>query len=299
MVGPWHHDQIYTEKSTVGDENFGSVSVIGYEKLKQMTLDWFDYTLKGKKNNFSERKDVTLFMMNENKWKKFNAWPADEINLQKWYLSNSNEKNNKGGLSVISENKPSQFSFIFDPYTPVPTVGGSNFHFFPDNLGIKNQADIEKRNDVLVYTSNKIKNDLTIAGNIKATLFASTEGSDTDFTAKLVELRKDGYARIITEGITRLSKTGMFDKIQPGDTLNFTIDLGYSAIKIPSGSKLLLEISSSNFPKYDRNPNTGENSFTASTFKSVKQTVYHGGTTASFISLPVISNKDEGISNGK
>lgn len=299
MVGPWYHDQIYTEKSIVGDEDFGSASILGYGRLKQLSLEWFDFTLKGKKNGFSERKDVTLFVMNENKWKEFNNWPADEINFQKWYLNNKDKKNKKGELTINYGNESSRFSFIFDPYKPAPTVGGSNFHFFPNNLGIKDQSEVEKRNDVLVYTSQEIKKELTIAGNIKISLFASTEGSDTDFTAKLVELRKDGYARIITEGITRLSRTGMFNTIQLGDTLNFTIDLGYTAIKIPGGSKLILEISSSNFPKYDRNPNTGENSFTAATFKSVNQTVYHGGTTASFITLPVISNNDEEKTNGK
>jgi len=169
-------------------------------------------------------------------------------------------------------------TFVFDPMNPVPTRGGVNFHFFPDNLGIKDQRPVEKREDVLVYTSDPFETDIEMIGPLKVILYASTEGKDTDFTAKLVEVRQDGYARIIEDGVIRGRFRNSKEKPQlmkPGKIYKLTIELGATAIRINKGNRLRLEISSSNFPKYDRNPNTGEYTLKAEKFTKVKQTIYH------------------------
>jgi putative CocE/NonD family hydrolase len=178
---------------------------------------------------------------------------------------------------------------------PVPTYGGANFHFFLHLVGVKDQRDIEARDDVLVYTTPALEEDLEIAGPIHAVLHVSTEGTDTDFTAKLVEVRSDGYARIIEEGIIRASYRNGHDGrqlLEPGEVYCLTIDLKSAAIRVPKGNRLRLEVSSSNFPKYDRNPNTGEDPMEARTLRAVTQRVYFGGNTPSHLILPVVENQD-------
>jgi putative CocE/NonD family hydrolase len=186
-------------------------------------------------------------------------------------------------------------TYRFDPMNPVPTYGGANFHFMMHLVGVKDQRDIEKRDDVLVYTAPPLEHDLELAGPIQAVLYVSTEGRDTDFTAKLVEVRADGYARIIEEGIIRMScRNGAGDRelLTPGEVYRVIVDLGETAIRIPRGHRVRLEVSSSNFPKYDRNPNTGEEALLASKLEPVIQQVHFGPGTPSHVLLPVVERTD-------
>jgi putative CocE/NonD family hydrolase len=173
---------------------------------------------------------------------------------------------------------------------PVPTHGGANMHFMLHLLGVKDQSGIERRDDVLVYTSEPLSEAMDIIGPLQAVLYVASEGRDTDFTAKLVELRADGYARIIEEGIIRAStRSGTQRELLEPDTIyRLVVELGSTAIRIPAGSSLRVEISSSNFPKYDRNPNTGEDPLKAPTLRAVQQRVYHGEEHPSHIVLPVL-----------
>jgi putative CocE/NonD family hydrolase len=164
-------------------------------------------------------------------------------------------------------------------------------HFFPDLLGPLDQREIETRDDVLCYTSAPLESDLDIVGHVEATVHASTEGKSTDFTAKLVVVRPDGYARIVTEGIKRdpdVPEDNENAPMVPGKVYAFTIDMGPTAIRVPAGHQLRLEVSSSNFPKYTRNPNTGEAAELAEVFEAVTQTIYHNAEFASVLRLPVL-----------
>ncbi|UCC30425.1 MAG: CocE/NonD family hydrolase, partial [Phycisphaerales bacterium] len=181
--------------------------------------------------------------------------------------------------------------FVYDPMDPVPTTGGVNFHFFLDNLGIKDQRPVEQRDDVLVYTSPRLEKDLEIIGPLQAVVYASTEGKQTDFTAKLVEVRADGYARIIEDGIKRGPDAVSAEEVtagEPGKIYCYSIDLGATGISIKKGHRIRVEISSSNFPKYSRNPNTGEPAEFATEFRKVRQTVVHSPEYPSHIVLPVL-----------
>ncbi len=163
-------------------------------------------------------------------------------------------------------------------------------HYFPDNLGIKDQTEVEKRKDVLVYTSSVLEKPMEIIGSLRVVLYASTEGVDTDFTAKLVQVRPDGYARIIEDGIIRgryRKSLETPDFLEPGKVYKFEIDLGHTAILLPEGSRLRVEISSSNFPKYDRNSNTEIEPFDVVEFKKVEQKVFFSKKHPSHIILPV------------
>lgn len=294
LIGPWFHDQFQTEYTEVGDDDFGPESIMGRNKMCYLALQWFDYILKNKADDFSNEPDVSVFMMGENKWRDFESWPPENVDYQKWYFSSEEGANTLHGDGTLTDGKAGKKgidSFVFDPMDPVPTYGGANFHFFLHTIGIKDQSEIEEREDVLVYTSDILSEDLEIAGPLKVVLNASTKGKDTDFTAKLVEVRKDGYARIIQEGIIRASyRNSQTERqlLKPGSIYELEIDMGATAIRVPAGSRLRVEISSSNFPKYDRNPNTGEDAFRAEKLVAVKQNIYHGKKHPSYLLLPVL-----------
>lgn len=297
LVGPWGHDQAINDQYQVGDVNFEQTAKMGRSKLNNLITDWFDFTIKKKQNSLENMADAELFLMGENKWEEFDEFPSPELTQKTFYVSsagNANTSNGDGRLIKSKSTNEMSDQFMFDPNNPVPTYGGANFHFFPHLLGIRDQSEIENRADVLVYTSDKLKDDLTILGEIKVELFASTEGKDTDFTAKLVEVNKDGYAGIITEGIVRLSrrnKVNQKEKIISGKIYKAEIDLGFTGVTIKKGNRIRLEISSSNFPKYDRNPNTGEDAYEATKLVPVNQTIYHGSKYASKLKLTILDEK--------
>ena len=298
IIGPWHHDQQWTGKTVVGEEDFGPAARIDKQSILQMSLQWFDYWLKGKDSPIVEESPARIFIMGKNEWREASCFPLAATHSQCWYLSSkkgARSINGDGVLSFIQQKGGSDFdSYIFDPMDPVPTKGGVNFHFFRNNLGIMDQRSVEERKDVLVYTSDPFPQDVEIIGPIKVVLFVSTEGKDTDFTAKLVEVRKDGYARIIEDGILRLgyrNSRRKFEPVEPGRIYKITIDLGATAILLKRGHRLRLEVSSSNFPKYTRNPNTGENPLEASFFRKVRQKVFHNEKYPSHLILTVLNKE--------
>jgi putative CocE/NonD family hydrolase len=293
VVGPWHHDQYWGKGTTVGDEDFGPAAQLGNDKIIELTLRWFDYWLKGEQTGIVEEKPVRLFVMGSNTWREYDQWPPRTMKLQKWYLDGSGSANSLSGDGYLSPARPigdSPDSFVYDPVNPVPTTGGVNYHLFRSNLGAKDQRPVEQRDDVLVYTSAPLKDGLEIIGPLQVVLYASTEGRHTDLTAKLVEVWDTGYARIIEDGIKRgPDEAGRAEPevMEPGKIYRFTIDLGATAISVAKGNRLRVEVSSSNFPKYSRNPNTGESPEFASEFKVVTQTIFHTRKYPSHIVLPV------------
>jgi putative CocE/NonD family hydrolase len=283
IVGPWAHDQVWGPATRVGDEDFGSEAALGGEKVVELTVRWFDHWLKGEETGITRDPPVRYFMMDANQWRTSDAWPPRESRTQEWFLDSAGRANSAAGdgrLVAELPRKKTSDGFIFDPLAPVPTAGGANFHHFPEFLGPRDQRAVEERTDVLVYTSAPLESSLQIAGPIDVEVYASTEGVATDFTAKLVEVRADGYARIIADGIRRVKKADLRKPI--------IVTLGHTAMAIPKGSRLRLEVSSSNFPKYARNPNTGETPESAIVFKKVGQRIDHGGRTPSRVRLAVL-----------
>jgi len=294
VIGPWRHDQIWLNETRVGDEDFGAGARMGIEPVGELIARWFSRWLKGDDNGVTREEPVKLFVMGVNEWRTFDAWPPKKIQFQKWRFASHGHANSLAGDGFLANSEPNGAApdtFLFDPMNPVPTAGGANFHFFLDNLGVKDQRDIEKRDDVLVYTSEPLAKDSEIIGPLQAVVYASSEGKQTDFTAKLVEVRDDGYARIIEEGIRRGPDPidgQPVAAMEPGRVYKFTIDLGATAIRIKKGHRVRVELSSSNFPKYSRNPNTGEVAERASKFISVRQRVHHSPEYPSHIALPVM-----------
>jgi len=296
VVGPWIHDQFYTTFTSVGDEDFGPESAMGRERLMQLARQWFDLTLKPAQPALSDWPDARLFVMGANRWRNYGTWPPTEARSHNLYLGSFGNANTLGGDGYLVDYAPEvtrQDTFRFDPMNPVPTYGGANFHFLMHLAGVKDQREIEMREDVLVYTSAPLPDELQISGPVQVVLHAATEGVDTDFTAKLVSVRPDGYARIINEGIVRACyRNGTTERqmLEPGTIYELVIELGATSLVIPAGERIRVEISSSNFPKYDRNPNTGEDALRARTLRPVNQQVFHGGKYGSRLVLPVVPN---------
>ena len=289
-IGPWYHNQFLFGAFEIGDANFGVPSGFGTDEVIALSLRWFDATLRGQKNGILEEPRVTYFMMGQNAWHQAELWPpVVGVHEERWYLGSNGNANSRKGDGTLGRATPEGAPadhFVFDPQDPVPTLGGAVFFYFPDKLGVRDQREIEERQDVLVYTSPPLQKELQITGRIGVHLHVSSSAPDTDFTAKLLVVQPDGYARIVEEGIARV---GHALKPAPpaGTPFELSIDMGYTAISVPTGDRLRLEISSSNFPKYDRNPNTGEDPFLATEFRTAEQTVLHGEGAESYLSLPV------------
>ncbi len=297
VVGPWAHNDVMNGVTRVGDEDFGPSAKMDRQWVLAQTLNWFDHTLALKPidDDFWSAKRVRIFVMGDNHWREFETWPPDDIEYQTWYIDCADRANSAKGSGTLSRELPSGVKydfFVFDPNNPVPTTGGANSHFFPENLGPKDQSSVEARQDVLVYTSQPMEKDFVMLGPIRTILYAATEAKDTDFTAKLVVVRPDGSARNIEDGIIRgryaHPTPDSLPVFVPKKVFQFEIDCGATALRINKGDRLRLEISSSNFPKYDRNPNTGENPFTAVEFKKAQQTVFHYPDFPTCVVIPVL-----------
>lgn len=289
MIGPWMHNQLFTDVSELGEVDFGPASVMGADRLLELSVRWFDETLRGQKGNLLDT-PVTVFRLGAGDWVDLTAWPPEEISRIELFLQSDGSANDPGGNGRLAS-KPAQAlkadQFIYDPADPVPTLGGAVFHFFAHLAGMFDQRVIESRQDVLSYTSPALESTLELLGPVAATLFVSTTGPDTDVTAKLVHVRPDGIALNVADGIARVSHQ-IERRLKPGEIVEITIDLGELAAVFPEGHRLRLDISSSNFPKFDRNPNTGADPFEATRFEKATNTIHHSATRPSRLILPTV-----------
>lgn len=294
IVGPWFHNQEHSKSTAVGEVDFGAGSYLGDSGIRDLALRWFNHWLKNKETGIMNEPEVRIFNIFANEWKNYAQFPPKNTALSPFYLNSSGKANSLAGDGKLSSQAPRQkFSdrFIFNPLQPVPTQGGANFHFFPDQLGLKDQTEIEKRQDVLVYTSEAFQEVQNVLGRVTLRLFATSEGEDTDFTAKLVLLDENGKALNLCDGIIRARHRNGFDKtelLQVGKVYEFSIDLGHIAFQIKPGQRIRLEVSSSNFPKYDRNLNVAMPTVEAEIPKVVRQSIFHSKRYPSQLLLPLL-----------
>jgi hypothetical protein len=284
--------------SVYGDEDFGPLADFGVEKDIEISVRWFDYHLKGIKNGIMDEPRAQYFLMGKNQWKTCDQFPPKNVKPLKLYLCSkkgANSLEGDGRLRFKQTKKRGFDRFIYDPLNPVPTAGGVMSHMLPALAGIKDQQEVETRQDVLVYRTGPLKEGMEIVGDVFVKLYITSDSVDTDFTAKLVEIRKNGYIRIIEDGIAKTRFRRGFtkmEKIIPGKVYELKIEIGTTAIWIPKGNQIGLEISSSNFPKYPRNPNTGVTELKAKKFKKATQTVYFSKQFPSCLVLPVLPVKE-------
>lgn len=294
VVGPWTHD---VNKSTkIHGFDFGKEAVIDMEKL---LLRWYDHWLKGIDTGIMDEPPVSIFIMGENKWRQENEWSLARTEYVNFYLHSSGRANSLLGDGTLSENSPGEEpsdKFTYDPDNPVPMIiyDPSSLIEAVDPGGPDDQRPAERRDDVLVYTSDVMERDLEVTGPVKAVLYASSTARDTDFTAKLVDVFPNGYAMKLVDGVIRARFRESYEKptlIDPGKIYKYIIDLWYTSNLFKKGHRIRVEISSSHFPKSDPNPNTGNPFGMDSEVKVAQQTVYHNSEHPSHIVLPVIPRK--------
>ncbi|MFQ6028805.1 MAG: CocE/NonD family hydrolase [Dehalococcoidia bacterium] len=290
LVGPWAHIRPYTRPTSVdtGDIDFGSEARI---ELHDHLLRWFDHWLKDIDNGVMNDPPVYIFVMGENRWRYEKEWPLARTHYTRFYLHSDSPANSRGGAGTLSTVPPDDEPpdiYVYDPDDPVPTLRGNTL-MIPH--GVADQRPAEDRQDVLVYTSEPLARDLELTGPIKVQLFAASSASDTDFTAKLVDVRPDGYAHNLQDGIVRARYRNSAEQasfIAPGEVYEYSIDLWATSHVVKSGHQLRVEISSSNFPRFDRNPNTGAPLGVDARLETARQTVYHSAAYPSHILLPII-----------
>ena len=208
---------------------------------------------------------VRLFVMGANQWRNEQEWPLARTDWQEWFLHSGGKANSLNGDGALSRESPAgepPDSYVYNPRNPVPTMGGGLCCNAVFSLGgAYDQRAVEAREDVLVYTTPPLDQAVEVTGPVKLILHAASSAPDTDWTAKLVDVAPCGYARNLTDGILRARYRDSMREgtpITPGEVIEYEVDLWATSNTFLAGHRIRLEVSSSNFPRFDRNPNTGE-----------------------------------------
>ena len=244
----------------VGEVDFGKDSVVD---IGALALRWYDYVMKGIDNGMAAEKPVKLFLMGRNRWVEAADWPVPGTAAVRYYLHSGGKANSLAGDGLLSTAPPAaepEDSFVYDPSDPAPTTGGPAFGDARLKPGPCDQRGVEGRADVLVYTTPVLERDTQVLGPVSLDLHVGSSAVDTDFTGKLVDVAPDGTAIDLTEGILRARYRASREKAElmtPGETYRVSVDLGSTAHVFLAGHRMRVEVSSSNFPRFDRNLNTG------------------------------------------
>jgi len=272
LLGPWAHAETSPE-GKIGDVTFGKNAVLDTDGT---ILRWYDYALKGVRNEYATGAPVRLFIMGENAWRDEREFPLARTKYTNYYLR-------KGALTTEAPGAEEPETYEYDPANPVPTIGGrlccANNQIPP---GPADQRPNEGRPDVLIFSTPPLAQAVEATGWVKATLYASSSAVDTDFTALLADVEPSGYARFLTDGIVR---TG---PIEPGKIYKYSIDLWATGNLFKAGHRIRLYVSSSNFPRFNRNLNTGEPIAGSARMVKASQRIYHDAQHPSALLLPVI-----------
>jgi len=288
IIGAWGHGP----SQKYGDVDFGPQNM---RSQFDRELRWFDHYLKGVDNGIDREPPVEIFYMGVNQWRREEDWPIPGTKFTPFYIASggaANSDRGNGGLSASPPVGAANDQFDYDPNNPAPTVGGNNCCGTPTPAGPKDQRVIENRKDILVYTGAPLDRPLAVAGPVKMKLFASTDGPDTDWVVKLIDVHPNGFSMNIAEGILRAryrKGTDKMELLRPNEVYEFEIDLVGTANVFLPGHRIRVDITSSHFPQFDRNPNTGEAFGVSSNVRVAKQTIYHTAARPSHIVLPVVT----------
>ncbi len=283
IIGPWTH-------GGMGDPSpAGLKDMISFLQTLLMQW-WFDFWLKGKAGEHLKIPLVQIFLLNKRIWRYFNTWPP-KTELLTLYLHSGGHANTRFGDGLLSTDSPSEEpsdQYTFNPLYPCPTRGGRNLLI---DSGAKDQSDIEERPDVLVYTSTNLEEDFEIIGEVKLIFFASSTAKDTDFMVKLVDVFPNGKKalNILDDGVRARFREGNLQNptfLEPNQVYRYEISLGTTAIYFPKGHRIRLEISSSNFPRFDINSNLAGVPHKDG-YITAQQQIFHTGQYPSHLILPI------------
>lgn len=295
IIGPWAHGVF---DSDIGERSFGIESsgdyIDGESDLTSLHVNWFNHWLKADNSSINEEDPVKIFIMGINEWRSEKEWPLERTAYTSFYLTSNGNANTDNEAGLLTRNIPKENgedAYIHDPAYPVPTHGGGTLFFKGRNAGPRDQRRIEERDDVVVYTSAPLTEPLEVTGWVKVKLWASSDAVDTDFTAKLIDVLPNGRAYNLTDGIVR-AKQQIPEKIPlNGEVVEFEIDLWATSNVFLPGHSIRLEIASSNFPRFEANPGTGQTMLDSAEVVKANQTIYHGPDYPSHVVLPIIPRK--------
>jgi putative CocE/NonD family hydrolase len=293
IIGPSTHCgyPYATENTVVGERELGDARL----DFWGIQLNWYDHWLKGVDNGVTDMPKIQYYLMGKNEWRSADQWPLKNTTLKKLYLDSGGQANSRMGDGILTFQPPQAGAvdeFIYDPATPVPSLGGHSCCTGTDTeAGGYDQSSIEMRNDLLVYTSEVLAEGIEVTGQLEVVLQVSSSAVDTDFTAKLVDVYPDGRAFNVQEGAIRMRhREGLAKKVlmTPGEIYQVHLDLHASSNFFAAGHRIRLEVSSSNFPRWQRNLNTGGNNFDESEWQTATNRVHHAKERLSYVVLPVI-----------
>lgn len=263
LIGPWSHGVWH---GIFAERDFGLLASTDAIDVTGEQIRWFEYWLKGEENSVLDGPPVKIFVMGRDQWREEEDWPLPDTQYRPYYLSSGGNANTTFGDGILTTEPPGDGPpdhYTYDPADPAPTCGGATL--LPGaqtgvNAGPKDQRAVEARQDVLVYTTAPLACDLEVIGPVELTLYVASSARDTDFTGKVVDVYPDGRALLLTDGILRARYRRSFSQTEllERDTVyELHVDLVATANVFLAGHRIRLEVSSSNFPRFDRNSNTG------------------------------------------
>lgn len=264
IIGPYRHAGEIEWPGGGIDEPYRAASV-------DPALPWFDHWLAVTDGPLAQPK-VRLYVLGANEWRDYDEWPPKGATPTRFHLQPD------GGLSPSAPVGEGTRAYVYDPEDPVPTRGGA---MLGPRAGVERQAAVSARDDVVSFVSEPLDADLEVIGPITARLHVATDAPTTDFTVKLMDVHPDGAAYNIADGVVRQAYV-------PGEVTAIEVRLDPTAIAFKAGHRLRVDVSSSNFPRFDRNPNTGEDPATATTSRPANQTLHLSATAPSYVVLPVM-----------
>ena len=273
IIGPWNHGGIGKRK--IGEIDFGPQAQLD---TTDVIIRWFDHWLKGIDNGVDKEPPVRYFVMGSAKWKTASTWPPEGTKQTVLYLSSDGTANRPDGSGRLSPAKPQtepHDAYTYDPNDPCPTLWTRALFTVPSD-----RRQIEYRQDVLFYRTPPLEEDVEVVGYPEVILYASSSAPDTDFFARLVDEHPDGPALEVCYGMVRARHRNSLDReelLTPGQITEFKIKLGATACRFLKGHRIRLEITSSDFPNFDRNHNTGRNDLADTELVPAQQKVYHSG----------------------
>jgi putative CocE/NonD family hydrolase len=284
-----------TEDTIVGERSMGDAR-LDYDAL---TYGWFDFFLKGENNHVLETMPrVRYFTMGSNKWQTSDTWPPEGAQPMTLYLASGGKANSLYGDGALTAGEPAADNadgFVYDPMNPVPSYGG-NVCCTGNAItaGAFDQRKMEARADILVYTSEPLKEGTEVSGPIDVKLYVSSDAKDTDFTVKVLDVYPDGTAYNLDETIQRLRYRDGYDKppvlMEPGKVYKVALQPMTTSNFFPAGHRIRIEVSSSNFPRFDRNLNTGGKNFDESEGVVAHNTVHHSKLYPSEVTFTVVKH---------
>ncbi len=279
MIGPWDHEGISNFTGVLGPLAVGKHLAYRWDTIQA----FFDHYLRGEDNGFDRRSRVEIFAMGDNAWRFEESWPLARAIDTDFYLSSG------GRLSIARPDDAGSDSFVYDPVNPVTDTLESDL--WAAIASLDDRRAIEARDDVLVYTSEALEEDMEITGNVGAELHAASSAIDTDFTLTLVDVFEDGYAHQIQHGVVRASHRDPETEpspIEPGRVYAYPIDLWSTSYVVKRGHRIRVEVSSSRFNEFDRNLNSGEPQGEGTNPVAATQIIHHSADHPSRIILPIV-----------